>query len=236
MKNSKSIFLSMLSILIFIGLNSYAQNLSPVDFQKKMNELPKAPVVDVRTPNEFNQSHIKNAINININDNNFTNLINKLDRNKAVFVYCLSGSRSAYAAKLMQSKGFKVIYDLSGGMMKWRAAALPETTSTTAAKDEMSQSQFKSLLNKDKLVLVDFFAEWCGPCKVMAPVLKEIADEMRDKVKVIKIDVEQNKEIAATYKIKSVPTIMILKNTKVLYKKTGAHSKAQLIELLKENL
>ncbi|MFZ4413941.1 MAG: thioredoxin [Bacteroidales bacterium] len=236
MKNSKSKFLGLLSMFLFIGINSFAQNLNPSDFQKKMNELPKAPIVDVRTPNEFNQSHIKNAMNVNVNDNNFSNLINKLDKNKPVFVYCLSGSRSAYAAKLMQSQGFKVIYDLSGGMMKWRAAALPESIVNTTAKDEMSQSQFNNLLKTDKLVLVDFYAEWCKPCKVQAPIVKEIEGEMSDKVKLVKIDIEQNKEIAAHYKIKSVPTIMILKNAKIVYKHIGAHSKSELIKILKENM
>ena len=178
-KISKSIYRGLLSIFLFIGLNSFAQNLSPVDFQKKMNELPKAPIVDVRTPNEFNQSHLKNAINININNDNFTNLINKLDKNKPVLVYCLSGSRSAYAVNLMQAQGFKIVYNLSGGTMKWRAAGLPETTQNTNAKTEMSLTKFNKLINTDKLVLIDFYAEWCRPCKVQAPILKEIEEEMK---------------------------------------------------------
>ena len=132
--------------------------------------------------------------------------------------------------------GFHEVYNLSGGMMKWRAAALPESIVNTTAKDEMSQSQFNNLLKTDKLVLVDFYAEWCKPCKVQAPIVKEIEGEMSDKVKLIKINIEQNKEIAAQYKIKTVPTIMILKNAKIVYKKIGAHSKSDLIKILKENM
>ncbi|MFZ4402160.1 MAG: thioredoxin [Bacteroidales bacterium] len=235
-RNSNSIALLLLSILLFIGLNSSAQNLSPADFQKKINDIPKATVVDVRTPNEFNQSHIKNAINININNDNFTNLISKLDKNKPVFVYCLSGSRSAYAVNLMQTQGFKVVYNLLGGMMKWRAAGLPETTLNTTAKPEMSLTQFNKLISTDKLVIIDFYAEWCRPCKVQAPILKEIEEEMKDKVTVIKIDVDQNKEITSRYQITSVPTIMICKKSKVSYKKQGAHSKSQLIKIINDNL
>ena len=233
---SKSIFLGLLSVYLFFGLNSFGQNLSPADFQKKTTELPNAPIIDVRTPNEFNQGHLKNAINININDVNFSNLINKLDKNKPVFVYCLSGSRSAYAVNKMRTQGFKVIYDLSGGMMKWRSAGLPETNTKSSANDEMSQAQFNKLLNTDKIVLVDFFGEWCKPCKVQASIIKEIAGEMNEKVEVIKIDVDKNKKIASLYQIKSVPTIMLIKNTNVIYKKQGAHSKSQLMNIIKTNL
>jgi thioredoxin 1 len=234
---SKLISLVFLSITLFVGLNSFGQNLSSADFQKKMNELPKAPIVDVRTPNEFNQGHLKNAINININDGNFINLINKLDKNKPVFVYCLSGSRSAYAANQMRAQGFKVIYDLAGGMMKWRAAGLPETTTVNKpAKAEMSLAQFNKLTNTDKIVVVDYYAEWCAPCKKQAPILKEIEAEMKDKVTVLKINVDQNKEIVSINKITSIPTIIIYKGTKVLHKKQGFLTKAELIKIINKNL
>jgi len=235
-KMIKSIFLVLISAYLFVGFNSFGQNLSPADFQNKMNDLPNALIIDVRTPNEFNQSHLKNAMNININDNNFSSLINKQDKKKPVLVYCLSGSRSAYAANLMRSQGFKVIYDLSGGMMKWRAAGLPETTAKASVNTEMSQAQFTKLLSTDKLVLVDFFAEWCKPCKVQTPIVNEIAGEMNDKVIVIKIDVDKNKKIASRYQITSVPTIMVFKNANIKYNKQGAHSKSQLMKILKDNL
>ncbi len=235
-KNSKTIFLGLLSVCLFIGFSSFGQNLSATDFQKKMNVQPNAQIVDVRTPNEFNQNHLKNAMNVNINDNNFSNLINKLDKNKPVFVYCLSGSRSAYAIKIMRTQGFKVLYDLSGGMMQWRAAGLPETTDKTTANAEMSQAQFNKLLNTNKIVLVDFFAEWCKPCKVQTPILKEIAGEMKDNVEVIMIDADKNKKIASIYQIKTIPTIMLFKNSKMIYSKQGAHTKSQLKQLLKDNL
>ncbi len=112
MNKGKLFLLSLLSVLSFTLLivqNSFGQYLSPVDFQKKISELPNAPLVDVRTPDEFNKSHLKNAINININDENFGNLINKLDKSKPVLLYCLIGSRSAYAARFMHSQGFKEI-------------------------------------------------------------------------------------------------------------------------------
>ena len=233
---SKSITLILLSVSLFLGLNSFGQNLSPTDFQKKMNELPKAPIIDVRTPNEFNQGHLKNAINININDANFINLINKLDKSKPVFVYCLSGARSTNALNQMRNQGFNVVYNLAGGMMKWRAAGLPETTVNKTAKAEMSLAQFNKMTNTDKIVIVDYYAEWCAPCKKQAPILKEIEVEMKDKVTVLKIDVDQNKEIVSINKITSVPTILIYKGTKVLHKKQGTLTKAELLKIINKNL
>ncbi|NVN95634.1 MAG: thioredoxin [Bacteroidetes bacterium] len=235
-RSNKSISLLFLSISLIIGLNSFGQNLNPADFQKKMNELTKAPIIDVRTPNEFNQGHLKNAINININDVNFSNLINKLDKNKPVFVYCLSGARSTNALNQMHNQGFNVIYNLAGGMMKWRAAGLPETTVNTTAKAEMSLTQFNKMTNTDKIVVVDYYAEWCAPCKKQAPILKEIEAEMKDKVTILKIDVDQNKEIVRINKITSVPTILIYKGTKVLHKKQGALTKAELMKIINKNL
>ncbi len=236
-RSNKLISLLFLSIALLIGLSSFGQNLSPADFQKKINELPKEPIIDVRTPNEFNQGHIKNAINININDANFINLINKLDKSKPVFVYCLSGARSTNALNQMRNQGFNVVYNLAGGMMKWRAAGLPETTTVNKpAKAEMSLAQFNKLTNTDKIVIVDYYAEWCAPCKKQAPILKEIEAEKKDKVTVLRIDVDQNKEIVSINKITSIPTIIIYKGTKVLHKKQGFLTKAELIKIINKNL
>jgi thioredoxin 1 len=98
------------------------------------------------------------------------------------------------------------------------------------------KANFDSIINNNKPVIVDFHALWCGPCKAQSPVLKELAMELNDKIRVIKIDVDQNKEIAARYQIQSVPTIMIFKNSNIIYKQSGVHSKSQLMNILKNNL
>jgi len=103
-------------------------DLSPAEFAEKIKELPTAPVVDVRTPEEFSEGHLQNALNFNWNGNDFDNQISSLDKSKPVFVYCRSGARSAKAAESMRSKGFKEVYELQGGIMKWSAANQPVTT------------------------------------------------------------------------------------------------------------
>lgn len=229
MKNIKLYTLFYFSV---IGLASFGQNLNAVDYQKKLVELPNAPIVDVRTPDEFNQSRLKNAVNININDESFPNQIGKLDKNKPVFVYCLSGSRSSYAARYMISQGFKTVYDLSGGMIRWRSAGLPEVSGKSVAKAEMTQAQFNDLLNTDKLVLVDFYADWCAPCKKMAPSLSEIQKEMGTKVEVVKINADQNKTLVKSLNVSALPTLMLYKNKKLIWTNSGYLSKEEIVNRL----
>ena len=98
------------------------------------------------------------------------------------------------------------------------------------------KGKFETIINEDRPVIIDFHALWCGPCKVQSPILKEIADELGDRVKVIKIDVDQNQDIAGRFNIRSVPTIMIFKNGEVKYQQAGVHTKPQLITVITNNL
>lgn len=87
---------------------------------------------------------------------------------------------------------------------------------------------FQSLINGEKPVLVDFTATWCGPCKMMAPVLHELKTKVGDKLSVIKIDIDQSPQAAAAYQVQSVPTFILFKNGKVLWRQSGAMPLTQL--------
>ena len=92
------------------------------------------------------------------------------------------------------------------------------------------KANFNDIINDPKPVLVDFHALWCGPCKVQSPILKEVASELGDRVRVIKIDVDQNPELANRYKVQGVPTLMIFKNGEMKYRQAGLHTKQQVLD------
>lgn len=94
------------------------------------------------------------------------------------------------------------------------------------------KGKFEALIQQDTPVLVDFYADWCGPCQMMAPVLKEVAQEMGDKVKVIKIDVDKNQPIAQRFGVRSIPTLILFKNGKILENKAGVMTKRDLTQMI----
>jgi thioredoxin 1 len=116
------VLLLMASILVEAQT---VRKLDPQNFNKKLSE-SKAPIlVDVRTPGEFAQGHLANAILIDIKSDDFKSRVAKLDKTKPVFVYCKAGSRSSSAVEVFTDLGFKEIYDLSGGINAWQSANMP---------------------------------------------------------------------------------------------------------------
>ncbi|MBF6611024.1 MAG: thioredoxin [Chryseobacterium sp.] len=97
-------------------------------------------------------------------------------------------------------------------------------------------SEFKEVINKNQPVLVDFFAEWCGPCKMQAPILEDLKKRVKDEATIIKVDVDKNPAVAAQFGIRSVPTLMIFKNGTVKWKRSGVFSANELERLIRQNL
>ena len=115
-------------------------------FVEKLKSIPSPTIIDVRTPAEFAKGHVNNALNYDWRGNEFDAQIVSLDKSKPVFIYCLSGGRSSAAADKMRAEGFKEVYERQGGLMKWRAANLPETKGAEASPDGLSSRSLKSPL------------------------------------------------------------------------------------------
>ena len=98
------------------------------------------------------------------------------------------------------------------------------------------KGNFDTLIQDDRPVIVDFHALWCGPCKVQSPILKEIATELGERVRVIKIDVDQNIDLASQYQIQGVPTLIVFKNGKLVWRQSGVVSKSKLFSVVMQNI
>jgi thioredoxin 1 len=105
------------------------------------------------------------------------------------------------------------------------------------AATHTSDSDFKKDVLDSKIpVLVDFWAEWCGPCKMVAPVLDELAKEYEGKIKIAKVDVDQNQQVAGNFNIRSIPTLLFFKDGQVVKQLIGAHPKTKLVTEIQEVL
>ena len=94
-------------------------------------------------------------------------------------------------------------------------------------------STFGDIIADEKPVLIDFYADWCGPCKTLAPILKEVKTELGENIKIIKIDVDKNQQLAAQYQVRGVPTMMLFKNGEQIWRQSGVLQKQDIINIIK---
>ena len=97
------------------------------------------------------------------------------------------------------------------------------------------KSNFNDIINDEKPLLVDFFADWCGPCKTLAPILKEAKADLGDGVKIVKIDVDKNQNIAEKYQVRGVPTMILFKGGEQLWRQSGVVQKSDLVQLIRSH-
>ncbi|WP_282056448.1 thioredoxin [Maribacter luteus] len=97
------------------------------------------------------------------------------------------------------------------------------------------KSSFGDIINSDTPVLVDFFADWCGPCKMLSPILKDVKSELGDSIKIVKIDVDKNPSTASKYQVRGVPTMLLFKNGKQLWRQSGVLQKKDIIQIIQSH-
>lgn len=226
----KSIYFTLFA-LSTLFMNCKGQNSESFEtvgvklFTEKMKLTENPQLIDVRTPEEYKVERIDNALNINWNGADFVSQVEKLDKSKPVFVYCKVGGRSAQAAEKLSQMGFTKVYNLDGGIMKWNSAGMKQPS---AAKIGMSKADFDKIITSDKKVLIDFYAQWCGPCKKMGPYLEKMKSELKDKVIIVKIDADEHKSLCEELKIDALPTLILYQNGKETWKNVGFISETDL--------
>ena len=203
-------------------------------FAETLNACDHAFVLDVRTPEEFQTGYIHGAVNYNIYDADFDQRLGQIPKDKAVFVYCKGGGRSADAAENLVTLGFEEVYDLSGGVMSWTAKGNALEGQTAALPDQYTNEQFKDLIEHHETVLVDFYAPWCIPCRKMEPGLNAFAQEFAGRVEVVRIDIDRAKGLSEELGLTSVPIIITYKKGTLVHRIEGYQSDSAIRALIDE--
>jgi thioredoxin len=222
----------------FIALNFtvFAQSLSVESFEKKLLETSNAFLLDVRTAGEFGGGHLPKATNIDFRSPDFASKIKDLPKDKPVFVYCLSGGRSAQAAEMLRKEGFQVT-ELQGGYLKWTTKLKPLEGVPSVSHDQAwDLSAFGKLIQGENAVVVDFYAKWCAPCLKMMPTVDKLSNDYKGKVTVLKVEADGNQAVLQKYEIDEIPSFLVFQKGKLLQKTSGFREEAQLKELFDQSI
>lgn len=225
----KRIFFLLLLSVFFASCQAQ-DGLPPAAFEKTLNT-QKPQLLDVRTAGEFQSGHLKNALQADwLNKEQFAERIKYLDKSKPLLVYCASGMRSAAAAQYLTANGFTNVQNLKGGMTAWKLEGRPVEAASN--KPQMTLAQYQNMTKSADIVLVDFGAEWCPPCKKMEPVLNQLQQELAGKYNLVKVDGGMDIDVMKSQKVEALPVFIIYKNGKEVWRKQG------VVELkeLKDNL
>jgi thioredoxin len=225
---SKLLSLLLLSLLFLSCQGQTSPAVKTIDvktFADKLNSTPNPQLLDVRTPAEFSGEHIDNAVNVNWNADDFVSKANQYDKAKPIFVYCKVGGRSAQAANKLVELGFKEVYNLDGGMMKWNASGNVQKTEKIIG---ICDQEYNELVNSSKRVMIDFNAKWCAPCQKMKPYLLKMQEELKDQIKIVPLDADENKTIVNQLKLDGLPVIIVYENGKEVWRNIGYISEEEL--------
>jgi rhodanese-related sulfurtransferase len=225
-------FLSFLLLsALLVSCQSQAQDgLTAAEFEKRIQR-GESQLLDVRTAGEFQSGHLKNSLQADwLNNKEFTERIKYLDKSKPLLVYCASGVRSAAAAKYLLAKGFTSVQNLKGGLIAWKLEG--KTVEQPAGATQMTLDAYKAFTTSAGVVLVDFGAEWCPPCKKMEPVLNQLQKELAGQFKLVKVDGGMDVDVMKSQQVESLPVFIIYKNGKETWRKQGVVELSELKEKL----
>lgn len=225
-------FLSFLLLsALLVSCQSQAQDgLTATEFEKKILA-GESQLLDVRTAGEFQSGHLKNSLQADwLNNKEFAERTKYLDKSKPLLVYCASGVRSAAAAKYLLAQGFTNVQNLKGGLTAWKLEG--KMVEQPGGTTQMTLDAYKTLTVSADIVLVDFGAEWCPPCKKMEPVLNQLQKELAGQFKLVKVDGGMDVDVMKAQQVESLPVFIIYKNGKETWRKQGVVELSELKEKL----
>lgn len=228
-------------IVLRASFNLFGQNklsndqISFETFEAKLSQASSnAQILDARSYEEYKLNHLKGAIVVNVSDDNeLQKQLSTLNKRKPVFVYSINNGRSGALAKKLKGLKFNEVYELPGGISKWIGAGKPVESTTGTG---LTLHDYQDLLSTDKVVLVDIHSKFCGSCKKLSPIVDSVANENLKTVKLLKIELFENKELGKALNIESLPTLILYKDGKVIWQKSGLISKASIEDVIKNKL
>jgi rhodanese-related sulfurtransferase len=229
MGNPKKYIIIILS-LFFVSCNAQnKQLLSAEEFEKGILK-DSAQILDVRTVGEYNSGHIEKALWADWNnETEFKRRSSFIDKKRPVYVYCLSGGRSSSAANKMRKQGFNV-YELKGGINAWKASNKNIAGKTN--EKQMSIDEYNVSIGSNRIVLVDFGATWCPPCKTMEPIIRSLQKKHESKFALLKVDGGKDEELLKKFNLTALPVFIVYKNGKEVWRKDGVVSEKELESVL----
>jgi rhodanese-related sulfurtransferase len=229
----QKIFLFLFSTAILCSCKAQTvKKLNSSEFEKEIVQ-SNVQILDVRTATEYNNGHIKNAMQANWNDQiEFIKRVAALDKNKPLYVYCQAGGRSAAAAKWFADNGFNNVNDLAGGMISWKKEN--KYLEAEIATPQLLKTDFdKMISDNSKTYLIDFGATWCPPCVKMKPILEALIKENKDQFVFINIDAGIHISLMKELGVEGLPTFLVYKNGKQTWKHEGTATKEELLAQVK---
>jgi thioredoxin len=207
-------------------------NISVSEFKNSVSE--NDIILDVRTEEETEQGQINRASSLDFYSPNFENSLSLIQKDKKVYIYCLSGGRSKKAAEQLAQMGQFKVYNIQGGIRDWIEKGYeltPAINKKTSHNLEVSLDSLNNAINQNDLAFISFQTKWCAPCRKMDPVIDELK-EQNPHVAFLKVDMDKNKDLANIFEVKSIPTFFIFKNKKESWRATGLQQKDEIQKLL----
>lgn len=220
------------------GQNSDFKQVNSIDFEKLIKD-STGTLLDVRTLGEFKNGHIKDAGQLNYYALDFRQKLLLLPKNQPIYLYCNTGYRSQRAAEILVENGYKNVYNLEHGIMEWNLQNLPviiDPDSKPDTENKMEPDEFNALIHSERLVFVDFYAPWCAPCRKMMPMMDSLNTEFKEKLAIVKINVDASKKLMKELGIFSVPYLVLYQNGNILFSQNGLIGKQELEIIFNEKL
>ena len=229
------VFFVTLFAASFSLLKAQIVHLSPELFYKEtLAQKNSIQLFDMRNEASFARGHIKKARQFDYESDDFENEITQqFSFDVPLLIYCASGEKSNEAAVFLHEIGFKKVIVLEGGFVNWASKSKPYVSFSKAIEPSVvfTTKDFERLVTSQPIVLVDFFATWCGPCKKLSPILSKLETEMHE-VNFLKLDADTNELIVNHLSVSEIPTLLLYKNGRQVWRSTGILSEEQLRAVL----